>query len=164
MDQQSASAPPVQTFCIGRFLIDLPVGPKFAGGGYQYNFGKIGKPEALSREDFLQQVQARAQKLKSQKHDKEPSLLREIRQPEKDSFALAYWGAPHKKHVIEVEGRRWLEGKSFLISTSADLDKQGLAMEIMADRLSRLRPRRNDEIPTEPGYCFEGGFIAHPEW
>lgn len=30
--------------------------------------------------------------------------------------------------------------------------------------LAGLRKRSTHEIPKEPGYCFEGGFIANPEW
>jgi hypothetical protein len=30
--------------------------------------------------------------------------------------------------------------------------------------LSHLRPRADTDIPSDPGYCFAGGFIANPEW
>nr|WP_276507978.1 T6SS immunity protein Tli4 family protein [Herbaspirillum seropedicae] len=30
--------------------------------------------------------------------------------------------------------------------------------------LAALRKRATHDIPQDPGYCFEGGFIANPDW
>lgn len=44
------------------------------------------------------------------------------------------------------------------------MSREELVLGKMERALTHLRPRLDTEIPTEPGYCFEGGFIASPEW
>ena len=44
------------------------------------------------------------------------------------------------------------------------MSREELVLGKMEKALIHLRPRLDTEIPTEPGYCFEGGFIASPEW
>lgn len=168
----SAARPDVATFCIGRFLIDLPTGSKLSGGNYKYKFARVEKPVAMSLEQFEKEVDDREAKLKAAKHRKEPSLLRVALQPDKTTRILAFWEEDFTTKMVNIEGYKWLDGTRFLIKDEAgtsppktgSISKQDLAIADTRTVLSRLRPRADTDIPTEPGYCFEGGFIANGEW
>jgi hypothetical protein len=156
--------PNVTTFCMGRFVIDLPAGSTISGGNYKYNFARIDKPRAMSRQEFEKEVEARETKLKATKHQKDANLLRVIQRPDTSTAVMAFWETPGSGYQVEVEGYRWADETLFLLKTRADDDRQDFAANRMRESLSHLRPRPDTEIPTEPGYCFGGGFIANAEW
>jgi Tle cognate immunity protein 4 C-terminal domain len=75
-----------------------------------------------------------------------------------------------------VEGYKWSSGKAFKLTVSAieislkeredaiSYAKSGLDVgqrkKYISELLSRLRSRGLKEIPTEPGLCFDEGFLA----
>nr|WP_151201301.1 T6SS immunity protein Tli4 family protein [Herbaspirillum sp. B39] len=65
-----------------------------------------------------------------------------------------------------LDGTRYLFKKEAGMSkpSAGTMSRQDHAVERMRKILSNLRKRSTHDIPTEPGYCFEGGFIANPEW
>lgn len=162
--QTTDTSPDVETFCIGRFLIDMPAGSRISGAAYKYNFAKIERPYATTREKFDQDLQEREQMLRATPHRSEPSLLQDTQRPAAGTQVLAFFEEPYFVEGVNIEGRKWVDGTGFLLKAEADADKQSKAVARMTDRLSRLRPRADTDIPTDPGYCFGGGFIANPEW
>jgi Tle cognate immunity protein 4 C-terminal domain/Tle cognate immunity protein 4 N-terminal domain len=155
---------PTTTYCLGRFLINMPAGSTLSGGTYKYDFGQIEKPVAVSLEQFKKELQAREEKLRSIKHDKEPSLLRGVEQPTSNTRILAFFKEPYISSGIEIEGYKWIDGTRFFVKAQADDDRQPRAMIGMVNRLVPLRPRADTDIPQDPGYCFGGGFIANEKW
>jgi Tle cognate immunity protein 4 C-terminal domain/Tle cognate immunity protein 4 N-terminal domain len=156
--------PAVTTFCMGRFVIDLPAGSTISGGNYKYDFARIEKPRAVSKEQFEKELSEREAKLKSTKHRKEPSLLRSAQRPDATSMVLAYWEEDFSEYQVKVDGHKWTDGVGFLVKDQVDTNKQDFGLKRMTETLAHLRPRPDSEIPTEPGYCFGGGFIANAEW
>lgn len=159
-----AAKPDTTTFCLGRFLIDLPAGSKLSGGNYKYDFAQVEKPKAMSLEEFEKEVGERIATLKATKHEKDPNLLRLLQQPDQATRVLAFWEREYSEFQVQIEGYRWINGLRLFMKDRADTGKQGFALDRMKQSLSRIRPRTDTEIPTEPGYCFEGGFIANEEW
>jgi len=162
--QDSQPQATTKTWCFGRFLIDLPVGATLSGGSYKYNFATVEKPEAMSFESFEKQVEVREANLRAKKHETDPSLLRTAQHPDKNTRLLAYWDKEYSESQVQIEGQHWVNGWRFLLSAKADTPKQTQALARMADRVTRLRPRSADDIPTDPGFCFDGGFVADDEW
>lgn len=156
--------PDTATYCLGRFLIDVPRGSKLVGGNYKYDFARIEEATQVSREQFGREVEAREEKLRSTKHKKEPSLLQVAQQPAPNSRVLAFFEEPYITAGINIEGYKWVDGWRYLIKDEVDDDRQAFGLNRMREILSRLRPRPDTEIPKDPGYCFEGGFIANNEW
>ena len=165
-------APSVSTFCVGRFLIDVPQGSKLSGADYKYDYLQIERPEPKSFEDFHREFNQKEARLKAEKHEKDPSLLRISRTPTADSRVLSFWKFDMSAGLIEVEGYRWIDGTQYVLKARAGtsppvegtMSREELVLSKMEKALSHLRPRLDTEIPSEPGYCFEGGFIASPEW
>lgn len=160
----SVTRPDTTTYCLGRFLIDMPAGSTLSGGSYKYDFAQIEPPVAMTLEQFNQELNAREEKLRSTKHKKEPSLLRMSQQPALNTRVLAFFEKPYITAGINIEGYKWVDGVRFLVKVQVDDDKQEFGLKRMSGILSRLRPRADSDIPTDPGYCFEGGFIANEEW
>jgi Tle cognate immunity protein 4 C-terminal domain/Tle cognate immunity protein 4 N-terminal domain len=154
----------VTTYCMGRFVIDLPAGSTISGGNYKYDFARIDPPKSMSLEQFEKETRERETQLQATKHEKEASLLRAVQRPDRSSMAIAFWEDRGSAFQVELEGYRWVDGARFLLKKRADDDRQDMALKTMRDRITRLRPRPDSEIPTEPGYCFGGGFIANAEW
>ncbi|WUR11595.1 T6SS immunity protein Tli4 family protein [[Empedobacter] haloabium] len=152
------------TFCVGRFLIDAPAGSKLSGGNFKYDFLRIEPAKEMSSDQFTQEVAAREAKLRSAKHKVEPSLLRTAARPNEYSRIFAFWEESFITAVINIDGYRWVNDRRFLLKDEVSNDKQEFGLNRMQDALSRLRVRADAEIPAEPGYCFNGGFIANPKW
>ncbi|WP_249777033.1 T6SS immunity protein Tli4 family protein [Herbaspirillum sp. C9C3] len=162
----------VSTFCTGRFLLDLPAGSVVSGGNYRYDYARLDKPKAMSLEEFEAEMVAKEKALRSTKHKVEPSLLRVLVKPDPYSRIFVYWEESFITSIAQVDGYRWIDGTRYLFKSEAGMSKprtgtksyQEDAVERMQAILAGLRTRSTYEIPTEPGYCFDGGFIANPEW
>jgi len=153
------------TFCMGRFLIDVPAGSRLSGGNYKYDFIAIEPVKAMSHKEFATEVGRLESDLRSTKNEKtQQSMLLQSIQPENDTRILASWKSEVSTSLVRVSGYRWISGSRFLFEDSADGDKQESAVHNMQKILSHLRPRADTDIPFDPGYCFAGGFIANPEW
>ncbi|MDQ7956028.1 MAG: T6SS immunity protein Tli4 family protein, partial [Pseudomonadota bacterium] len=153
------------TFCTGRFLIDLPEGAKIIGSARNtYRFAQIEKPRVMSREQFTKELDDKEAKLKASKHDVDPSQFLKAVRPDDSSRVLAFWETPTAAGLVSVEGYKWMGGTRFLMVSEVDDDKQQLGISRMQERINGFRPRLDTEIPSDPGYCFPGGFIASPEW
>jgi hypothetical protein len=153
------------TFCMGRFLIDMPAGSALSGGNYKYDFIAIEPVKAASHEDFEKEVRGREASLKSANNKKTGhSMLLQSVQPEKDAIILSSWKADFSTVQISIEGYRWINGERFLFKDTVDDDKQEFGINRMREALSRLRTRVSAQIPSDPGYCFASGFIANSRW
>ena len=153
------------TFCMGRFLIDVPAGSRLSGGNYKYDFIAIEPVKAMSHEEFATEAGRLESDIRSTKNEKtQQSMLLQSIQPENGTRILASWKSEFSTAMVRVLGYRWISGSRFLFEDSAGGDKQESAVHNMREILSHLRPRADTDIPSDPGYCFAGGFIANPEW
>ncbi|WP_161625972.1 T6SS immunity protein Tli4 family protein [Herbaspirillum frisingense] len=170
--QANFTSPAVSTFCVGRFLIDVPLGSALSGGNFNYDYLQIERPVGKSFEEFQRELSQKEINLKAEKHEQDPSLLRELRTPSMESRVFSFWEFPTAAGLIEVEGYRWIDGTQYLFKAQAGtsppvegtMSREELVLGKMEKALTHLRPRLETEIPAEPGYCFEGGFIASAEW
>ncbi len=161
---QDTANPRVATFCMGRFLIDVPEGSSLIGGSYKYGFFQVERVVFQTFEEFEKNVDAKEKELRAMKHEKESSLLRKVTRPEIGARVMAFRKQDFTTRMVKVEGYRWVDGASVLLDIDASTEKQGVAMAAVARYLSSFRPRLEIEIPNEPGYCFKSGFIASEDW
>ncbi len=152
------------SFCMGRFVVDVPEGGRLSGGNYKYNFARIEKPTVMSLEQFGSELGTKEARLRSLRHKKDPSLLRQSVRPDEKSRVLAFWEYEGDGGAMDIEGYAWIGGMRFLMQSEAGISKEDAAVARMVDRIARLRPRADSEIPIVPGFCFAGGFIADDEW
>ena len=153
------------TFCMGRFLIDVPAGSRLSGGNYKYDFIGIEPVKATTYEEFAAEVDRVESNLRFAKNKKtRQSMLLQSVQPENGTKILASWKVDVSTAQISVLGYRWINGTRFLFEDDVDDSKQEFGMNRMQEALSRLHPRADTDIPSDPGFCFAGGFVANPRW
>ena len=150
---------------MGRFLIDVPAGSTLSGGNYKYDFIRIEPVKAMTNEEFEKEVGKREADLGSAKNKKtRQSMLLQSVQSENGARVLASWKSDASAAQIRVAGYRWINGTRYLFEDDVGGNKQEQGISSMQDALSRLRHRADTDIPTDPGFCFAGGFIANTHW
>ncbi|WP_449405754.1 T6SS immunity protein Tli4 family protein [Massilia phosphatilytica] len=161
----TASLATISTFCMGRFLIDVPAGSKTTGGNYKYDFLEIEPVKSMAFAEFEKAVAERESDLKFAKNERtKQSMLLQYVQPDKNTRIFASWKSDASTAQVKIIGYRWINGSRFIFEDRVDDDKQKIGVSNMEEVLSKLRTRTEAEIPNDPGYCFAGGFIANAKW
>jgi hypothetical protein len=155
----------ISTVCIGRFLVDIPVGSTPTGGSYKYDFIAIEPTREMTLEEFEKDATRRELELKSStnKETKKGMLLQSVHL-DGNIRVLASWKDDFGTDIISVDGYRWIDGRKYLFKLDVGGDRQESGVNRMRDALSRLRSRIDSNIPDEPGYCFASGFILNSRW
>jgi hypothetical protein len=106
------SAPQSRTYCLGRFLIDLPNDAEIVAQTAEYRWDKI-KVERQSSQAFKEMIAKKEELLRETKHEKEPSLLKHIsRSDDGNSVVTVFWETPKTAYVYETEAFKWKKGRS----------------------------------------------------
>lgn len=167
----------LKTRCVGRYLLDVPTDVLIAGGATVQ--GVRIESEAVSREAYLQEVANRKAKLRGTKSiDAHPYLYADDEIDGPNTHYFVYRGNPSDDPANRIfEAYKWdhghrfklgIEGSDFLHpdQTKDPIVKQMTVRNdvpeksnIVFDLVKRLRWRDEDEIPSEPGLCFPGGFL-----
>jgi hypothetical protein len=146
---------------MGRFLIDVPAGSTLSGGNYKYNFIRIEPVKVMTMEEFEAEADGFESKLGSAVNKQtKRSMLLQSGQSGEFTRIVASWKVDVSTAQISISGFRWIHGSRFLLEDDVGGSKQEFGVNRMRDALSRLRPRADTDIPTEPGFCFAGGPLA----
>lgn len=169
----------MQTHCVGRYLIDIP--SSFKSGtsqavGYRRNvvISSLGK---MSKNQFTQRMMQIEAEYGAKRHGEGWKFLRKAIQINDESklFHIAAEDSNYAESSRVIEGYKWSNG--FVISlvanaTDADMEKpedgamtrklgddvpQKIAL--LTQMLAKVQGRDASEIPREPGFCFEDGFL-----
>ena len=151
----------LQTLCLGRFLVDVPKDTEMVGQSSEYRGDSVSLTRRVSQEAFQKVILDKEKVLKETKHETEPSLLKHIsRSGDGNSVVMVFWKAPTTGYLYVTEAYKWTKGYQFLIKSYASRDKVPMALELANRTLAELQYRRDNEIPTTPGFCIDGGFFA----
>lgn len=170
----------MQTHCVGRYLIDLPkdfeVGTRQAVGyKREVVIETLGKMTESGFNTYMQQIEAEY-KVKKNRRQK-ISYFFSTSKPTTDS--QIFERIKDDEEPIDsrlIEGYKWSNGialKMVVAATESSLEnredaastiKTGLDVsqrkKYITGLLARLRSRETTEIPKEPGFCFDGGFLS----
>ena len=149
-------------YCFGRFIIDLPEGATIAWGGNSVPLDvEVAPGRAGELKDTIAQTEA---KLKS-----------EPRYPLTEKLNLYIETVngvlPGMRHVVSYEdfgGGGMRDIKSYFSMGDALVAMRATSFDhnvlVVIDELNefatRLRPRDNYEVPTDPGQCIENAFLS----
>jgi hypothetical protein len=160
-----------QTFCVGRFLVDLPKGSKIVSARGSGGPADYVSEYPVNRAEFQRRIAERWVDLEARKADAngskyvQPSKRSE---PVPDSALFTYEyvmlsgrdvnGVERDRLHYETEGYLWRNG---ILYSFTDHSPEQLVVETM--RLLTAWP--NDQVPAEPGFCgpmsfFSGGTKA----
>jgi hypothetical protein len=167
----------LKTRCVGRYLIDMPEGMHVSG--YAKTQGVDIETKAMSRDAYQREIA---------QQETELNAIRSIHGYRSVYASGQVWGKDTKYfiHLASevadaasrvIEAYKWdrgyrikmkIEGSDFThpdqtsdpivkqMTVKNDVPKKtGLVFEL----LEKVRGRADDEIPTEPGLCFYGGFL-----
>jgi hypothetical protein len=168
----------METRCVGRYLIDLP--DDASPSGFATVQGVNIDVDAMSQQQYEEEIAHREAELKAIKSiDTYPILFSSGEAWEKGSRYFIHRGTPHDDPGNRIiEGYKWDSGFRFKLSIEASdftnpdqtddplVKKMAVKNDVpekhrlVFNLLKRLRGRTEDDIPTEPGLCFAGGFLS----
>ena len=152
-----------KTYCIGRYLVDLPADAQINGQAYMYRFGLIETDASIETAlAFQQKMDEREVELRGGKHKKRYALVG-VRRP---SSTIRIFELSTELIVGSSAGFGayvWDDGRTFSMEETAyDPAVFGdILAELQERLLPHLRARSPDDIPTEPGFCLKDGFIGN---
>lgn len=151
---------PTRTLCLGRFLVDVPKDAYVVANSSDYRSRSI-SVEPMGRDAFQRMLVDKEDLLKSIKHEKEPSLLKQLVKPgDGDNAVFIFRESPTDAYQYKVQAYKWLNRRLFTFNSRADDDRVSKALELSKRTLFELQYRGDREIPTAPGFCIDGGFFA----
>jgi len=167
-----------KTYCIGRFLIDLPPALTLMNtndGVYEGIYGKIwGEPlvwrKDLTPETARKEAAAEIDKWKKTENERnKASMFIDTVELPNGGIAIVRWEATYTKEMLAFQSYFITPGpepRVFAFTHKSSLERKIPAQARLQYLASTLRTR--DEwgpIPTEPGFCFDGGISVHTgEW
>ncbi|WP_123405010.1 T6SS immunity protein Tli4 family protein [Pseudomonas frederiksbergensis] len=159
----------MQTYCVGRLLIDLPKGATWTtqASGAQLGNMALSVTTGVTQQQYDELVEHRWQEVLAIKTDNNgKAYLRpseRIATPEGGAvFVYEYEHvdglAEDDETVVQqlfhqAEGYLWRDGTLFKITPSLN------SKDAIAKLFPRLHARAADEIPSRPGLCLSGAFV-----
>ena len=159
------------TYCVGRYLIDLPKDTEVNYGatridGVDIAFLVIDAKQPL----FDERLKVREDELKEQKNDLGKASLEQVEEfnPPSLTGKLLVYGRNQttltrksQPYIVEnVFTQAWLRGPGVEYRLEGELSPKWISN--MARLARQLRPVPSTKIPTEPGFCIERGIILDP--
>ncbi|CAB3699210.1 T6SS immunity protein Tli4 family protein [Trinickia soli] len=151
-----------KTYCMGRYLVDVPADAQINGQAYMYRFGLIETDASIETAlAFQQKMDEREVELRGGKHKKRYALVG-VRRP---SSTIRIFELSTELIVGSSAGFGayvWDDGRTFSMEETAyDPAKFGdILAELQEKLLPHLKARSPDDIPTAPGFCLKDGFIT----
>jgi hypothetical protein len=155
-----------QTYCFGRYLVDIPLAAELKGQGNTYYAATINSGRGGS--DFTAKVNAALAQRKNEsgKHGFKyvKSEFPEGRDRQIIVAKADLWGdsAYSIDAFVRMPSQKKGAGQFFYLSEEGFAGKDIDAIVAnYRNILASIRYRSPSEIPTEPGFCIENGFIAN---
>ncbi len=150
------------TWCMGRYLIDLPKGTKVEAE-YMTKGAKVNTLAGVSFTQFLDTVAARQQALNETPHYQGGSMLVGTDTIARDYITLVSWSSTAGRNVYNYETFQYLEEHQtlyiFTARGNATQESRMKAAKVQRNSYDELRYLAPMEIPTEPGFCINEGLI-----
>lgn len=150
-------------FCFGRLMFDLPKHAVVTGSDYRHPFiNTFQTSQGVNKEIFDKTLNEFELKLRAAKHKVDSSLLKNVIEIPSvpDAKIFVHWEDDFQDSSVILSGFRWLPNKiEFKFVTHAAIESLQSATDSMIEVIKGLRPRAVNEVPTEHGFCIEGGFF-----
>ena len=151
--------------CFGRFMIDVPEKAEVIWGvaSIPYDFRVYPNQGYMIKAE----IKAKIDKITSEKHQKEPSMLVEVVDSvNEDSKIVVGYENVFDKNILQFHSYIRLDKTAFVQSIPRAVvnneERKTIILEKLLSIAQRLRLRSETEIPEEQGICVEEGFISSP--
>ncbi len=147
------------TVCVGRFLVEVPRATKVISEEFKI----MGDSLEFTRMGLEKHKQFLVEREKTLRADKRDPLKKMAHVPKAQGAVFAY-GDDDAPVIYKVEGYAWskelLGGIQLKINSLADGTDMDQIIQTTGIDLARFRARSDKDIPTEDGFCVNGGFFA----
>jgi len=157
-------------WCIGRFMFDRPVASEISNQRYEFRGERLGTQYNVSLAAYQAKTDAREKELHTKRRidpgnrNKETShsWLEKAFSPVKDSRVFIYQDAATDGVTLPFDTEGYIYEKGTLFHTAGGIGSSaiGRAEDIYNDTYRRIKMRDNWSIPTESGFCFDGGIVT----
>ena len=152
------------TYCFGRFLIDLPKTSVLAHQTDIFMVGAI-KSELsdIDAKEFSSNMMTLEEGLRAKtRADGFQLETRTFKASNTKVFQIKERWSPSNEYKYSFEATRWVNNVIFSIKrTDSDQSIINAALQrLETDLLPNLQARKPSEIPNEPGFCIDNGFIV----
>ncbi|PTB21100.1 hypothetical protein C9I57_10345 [Trinickia symbiotica] len=151
-----------KTYCIGRYLVDVPADAEINGQSYDYKYGRIESSAVVDEVGFQRQMAHREEELRAGKQ-KDGYKLKGVLRAAPTTWIFELQQQLLMGPSVGFEAHKWIDGQAFELAQEDTLDEryEQIITIVKTDVFPSLRARHAQEIPTEPGYCLKAGFIAN---
>ena len=149
-----------RTYCFGRYLIDIPVDAPVVASGNEYISTQI-KFEKLDASGFDKQVQAKENKYKNNAEEGGQKYVKTIFSDSKNKRLIVSLADTLGYKIYGIDTYKIARPGSIFRTSDNNNSQKYLDNTIKAYEtyLNTVRYRPTSNIPSEPGFCFENGFI-----
>lgn len=161
----------MKTVCVGRFLIDVPENAEVSLGRAVVDGFNISNDANETEQEFNARMIAREAEIKSTPNKLGGKNLEKVIDIKRNGFigkiyifgrtsTYVFYGPERVTYVnIALNGYFRANGISFnFISDRYDPDHVGHLVQLA----NQLKPLKENEIPTEPGFCIDRAIIVDP--
>jgi hypothetical protein len=152
-----------KTYCIGRYLVDLPADAQINGQTYDYKYGRIESNAAGESEGaFAKEMVEREAQLKAGKQRKGYALTKVRR----SGSSIAIFQLSQQLLMgpsVGFEAHRWDNGRAFILEQTGTIpaEYETVLADVQTNLLPNLHGRKLHDVPAQPGFCLKDGFIAN---
>ncbi|VWD23588.1 putative lipoprotein [Burkholderia lata] len=162
----------VRPWCIGRLVFDRPVSSEISNESYLYRGQKLVTTHDVSVETYDAKVAVREKELRTKQRVNPVNLdektgrawLEMAFSPVQHSRVFLFNGAVVKGVALPFDTEGYLFANRTLVQTTGRIgaDAMSRAESIYNDTYRRIKVRDNWTVPTESGFCFDGGIVTGP--
>jgi hypothetical protein len=157
-------------WCIGRFVFDRPTTSEISNQRYEVRGDRLETQHNASIETYHSKIEALEKKLRTNQRVNPVNLdektghawLEKIVSPTKESKVFAYQEGVAKAAKLPFDTEGYLFSDGTLFHTTGWIGSSAIDRldEIYNDTYRRIKARNNATVPTETGFCFDGGIVT----
>ncbi|WGS51925.1 T6SS immunity protein Tli4 family protein [Paraburkholderia sp. D15] len=159
----------LRPWCIGRLVFDRPASSEISDESYEWRGDKLETTHGSTFETYSAKIKARENELRTKQRFYPAKLdvktgkawLEKAFSPVENSRVFVYQEAAAAVPLpFKTEG--YLFANHTLFHTIGGIGEDGLydAENIYNDIYRRIKARDNSVVPTESGFCIDGGIVA----
>ncbi len=160
----------VRPWCIGRFVFDRPVSSDISNERYVFRGNKLETIHNVSLETYRIKVETREKELRKERRidpgnrnaETTHAWLEKAFSPVQNSRVFVFNDAVAKAVVLPFDTEFYVHADHTIFHATGGIGASALdrAEDIYSDTVRRIKPRDNWTIPTESGFCFNGGIVT----
>ncbi|MCA8276009.1 hypothetical protein LGN17_26355 [Burkholderia sp. AU30280] len=160
----------VRPWCIGRLVFDRPVSSEISNENYKYRGEKLVTTHNVLVGTYDAKVAVREKELRTKQRVNPVNLeektghawLEKAFSPVPHSRIFVFNNAVAKAAILPFDTEGYLFANRTLIHTTGMIGADVLdrAESTYNDTYRRIKMRDNWTVPTEPGFCFDGGIVT----